>query len=184
MLKEKFNKLFNEEGNGKKKIENLVFFLIILVITIILINIIWKDEKKEVKNNKEDTYKKLSSEELNNDGEETLENRLEKILGNINGVGKVNVLLTYNETEELVPVYNKKDKKSSTNEVDSHGGTRCVEENDISQEVIYENNQIVTQKKVSPKVEGAIITASGANNSNIKTNIIQAVEAATRSSYT
>ena len=29
------------EGNDKKKIENLVFFVIILIITIVIINIIW-----------------------------------------------------------------------------------------------------------------------------------------------
>ena len=40
-------------------------------------------------------------------------------------------------------------------------------------------NVIATKKKVSPKIEGAIITAEGAGNSNIKTSIIQAVEAAT-----
>ena len=37
----------------------------------------------------------------------------------------------------------------------------------------------ITQKVVKPKVEGAIITAKGASNAEIKTNIIQAVEAVT-----
>ena len=32
---------------------------------------------------------------------------------------------------------------------------------------------------MSPKIEGAIIIAEGAGDSNVKTNIIQAVEAAT-----
>ena len=50
---------------------------------------------------------------------------------------------------------------------------------DTSKEVVYQNEEIITQKKVSPKIEGAIITATGANNSTVKTNIIQAVEAAT-----
>ena len=38
---------------------------------------------------------------------------------------------------------------------------------------------IITQKTVSPKIEGAIITAEGGENANVKTQIIQAVEAAT-----
>ena len=37
----------------------------------------------------------------------------------------------------------------------------------------------ITQKVVMPKIEGAIITAEGAGNPNIKTNIIGAVSAAT-----
>ena len=39
--------------------------------------------------------------------------------------------------------------------------------------------EIIVQKTISPKIEGAVITATGANNSIVKTNIIQAVEAAT-----
>jgi len=37
----------------------------------------------------------------------------------------------------------------------------------------------VTQSIIKPKIEGAIVTAIGAKDSNIKTNIVQAVEAAT-----
>ena len=177
MLKEKWNKLLKGEGNNKKKIENLVFFLVILIITIIAINTIWKDDKPE-ESNVNDTSKKLASQEITNE-EDSLETKLETILSNMNGVGKVNVLLTYNETEELIPVYNQSDKKTTTNEVDSGGGTRVVEEVDSSKEVVYENEKIIIQKTITPKIEGAIITATGAGNATVKANIIQAVEAAT-----
>lgn len=178
MLRQKIDKFFKGDGSNKKKIENLSFFLIILVITVIAINFIWKDKSTE--DTQKDTSKKLASNsEQITYIEDDLESRLEDILSNINGVGKVKVLLTYNETEELIPVYNKTDKKSRTNEVDSSGGTRVVEEIDTSEEVVYENDKIITQKTISPKIEGAIITATGANNSEVKTNIIQAVEAAT-----
>ena len=179
MLKERLTKIFKEEGNDKKKIENLVFFLIILVITIVAINFIWKDDKKEDTNTNDTSKKLASTSQEQTYPEDSLETKLENILSNINGVGNVKVLLTYNETEELIPVYNETDKKSTTNEVDSEGGTRVVEEVDTSKEVVYQNEEIITQKKVSPKIEGAIITATGANNSTVKTNIIQAVEAAT-----
>jgi stage III sporulation protein AG len=180
MIKEKINQFLKGEGNNKKKIENLSFFLTILVVTVIAINIIWKDDNNEQKENNTDNYKKLaSSEEIINKENNNLESRLEDILSNISGVGKVKVLITYNETEELIPIYNKTDKKSTTNEVDSSGGTRVIEQIDTSEEVVYQNEKIITQKTISPKIEGAIITAQGANNSLIKTNIIQAVEAAT-----
>ena len=58
-------------------------------------------------------------------------------------------------------------------------GTRVTQESDSSREVIYQNDEIIVQKTKSPKIEGAIIAASGANNSSIKASIIQAVEAAT-----
>ena len=37
----------------------------------------------------------------------------------------------------------------------------------------------IIQKTVQPKIEGAIITAKGASNATVKTNIVHAVEAAT-----
>ena len=181
MLKEKLSKIFKDEGNNKKKIENLVFLLIILIITVVAINFIWKDESKSNTNNSSEASKKLASskEEQITYDQDSLEVKLEKILSNMNGVGNVDVLITYNGTEELIPVYNQTDKKSTTNEVDSEGGTRIVEEVDSGKEVVYQNDKIITQKKISPKIEGAVIAATGANNSTIKTNIIQAVEAAT-----
>lgn len=180
MLKDKFIKLFKDDGNNKKKTENLVFLLIVLIITVVAINFIWKDEEKENINNI-DTSKKLAANDENETEykQNSLETRLENILSNISGVGNVDVLITYNETEELIPVYNEQDKKSTTNESDSQGGIRIVEEIDINKEVIYQNDEIIVQKKICPKIEGAIIIATGANNANIRTNIIQAVEAVT-----
>ena len=180
MLKEKLGKIFKDDGNNKKKTENLVFLLIILIITVIAINIIWKDEKEDT-NITNQTNKKLADniQETITTSNNSLEEKLESILSNINGVGNVDVLITYNETEEIIPIYNKTDKKSLTNEVDSEGGTRTIEETDTIEEVIFQNDEIIIQKTVSPKLEGAIITATGANNSSVKANIIQAVEAAT-----
>lgn len=185
MLKEKLNKLFKNEGDNKKKIENLIFLLVVLVITIIAINVIWKDDsnsKSETKNNN----KQLANIDNNDNStnyEENLETKLENILEKINGVGKVDVMLTYTESTQIVPIYNKTEKTTNTNESDSGGGTRKIEESDVSQEVVYQEKEgkgtIATQKTMSPKIEGAIITAQGAGNSTIKTNIIQAVEAAT-----
>lgn len=181
MLKERLNKFLNGDGDNKKKVENLIFLLIILIITIVAINFIWKDDKQESKQTT--TNKELASEEKNTNSDEDLEKKLEKILSSINGAGNVNVMLTYTESTQIIPVYNKTEKTSNTNESDSGGGTRQVEESDVTQEVVYQDkngkNNIITQKTISPKIEGAIITADGANNSNIKANIIQAVEAAT-----
>ena len=184
MLKEKINGLLTGNGNNKKKIENLVFLLVILIITVISINVIWNgDKKKEDDTSTESNTKQLAKSNSDIDNEATLESKLENILSKINGVGKADVMLTYTESTQMVPVYNKTEKTSNTDESDSGGGTRKIEESDVSQEVVYEDengkNVIATQKTVSPKIEGAIITAEGASNPTIKTSIIQAVEAAT-----
>ena len=63
------------------------------------------------------------------------------------------------------------------------GGTRKISETNSKKEVIYKEingEKIpVTQSIISPKVEGAIVAAVGAKSAEVKTNIIQAVEAVT-----
>ena len=190
MFKDKLNKLVEkdkEEGNNKKKIENLVFFIIILIITIVIINIIWND-KNTSKNVKEvDTNKKLATtnqvqvEQVSK--EDTLSQKLEAILSQIQGVGEVKVFINYSESSEVVAMYNENSKSSTTEETDTSGGIRKVQETDSQKDVIFQENDGVktpmTKKVVEPKIEGAIITAKGASNIDVKTNIIQAVEAAT-----
>ena len=187
MLGEKLKKMFSKnEGNNKKKIENIMVFIVILAITIVAINYIWNGDKQSKSSNsipeaqgKNDVVQ-VSSEINYDENEEKLAN----ILSNISGVGKVKVLLTYSETSTYVPIYNENLKESNTTETDSAGGSRTVSETDSQKEVIYKedsngNQEPVTQSIISPKIEGAIITAQGADNAEVKTSIIQAVEAAT-----
>ena len=193
MFKDKLKGLINpEEGNknNKKKIENLVFFVVILIVTIVIINIIWNGDKdssndKEVQN---DTSKQLASSntsslQVSSNTTNELEMKLEDILSKIQGVGEVNVFINYSESSEIIPMYNESTQTSNTEETDTSGGTRTIEETDSQKEIIYEENDgqktVITQKVVEPQIEGAIITAKGAGNAEVKTSIIQAVEAVT-----
>ena len=188
VFKAKFIK--QSEGNNKKKIENLVVFLILLIITVIAINTIWGDGKETKQEDNNNSYKQLAQSldnSINSNNQElneyNLEESLEDILSKMSGVGKVDVLVTYSETSEVVAMYNEKYTSSSTEEADTNGGTRKIEETDTSKEIIFEDKNgeqtPITQKVVMPKIEGAIVTAEGAGNINTKTNIIQAVSAAT-----
>lgn len=194
MIKEKLQKLkesikIKEGENNKKTIENLVLLVIIIIITVVAINYIWsgEDEKQNSDSNKklatdettDNTQSSLSDVDSNSD----IEERLANILSNIKGVGKVKVLITYSQTSQIIPLYDEDSSVSTTEETDSGGGTRIVNENSTKKEIIYEDNNGVktpiTQSIINPKIEGAIITAQGATNAEIKTNIVQAVEAAT-----
>ena len=187
MFLEKLKKIFSKnEGNNKKKIENTLVFIVILIITIVAINYIWNGEETEQSSNT------VPEAEGSNDVVQVSENisydenekKLANILSNIAGVGKVKVLLTYSQTSTYVPIYNENLRESNTTETDSAGGSRTVSESDSEKEVIYKedssgNQEPVTQSIISPQIEGAIITAEGADNAEVKTNIVQAVEAAT-----
>ena len=201
MFRDKLKSLFNKEtesenSNNKKKVENLVVFLILLIITIIAINIIWNGDKNVKEQNNNDTSKKLAnsnvsatitnSKDINLDNQTSeidLTQSLENILSKIKGVGDVKVFINYSESNEIVPMYNENSKISNTEETDTSGGKRKIEQTDSQKEIIYQENDgektPITKKVVEPKIEGAIITAKGANDPTIKTSIIQAVEAAT-----
>ena len=171
-------------------------FVIILVATIIFINYIWNGDKKK-NNSPSSNQNTILAENTNqpvnitNNGESdvsgnmgnSLEKQLENILKNLEGVEDVNVLITYSETNKIVPMYNEDNSQSTTKEEDTQGGVRTINENSTKKEVVYQENNgqknIVTSTVVTPEIKGAVILAKGANNGDVKSNIIQAVEAAT-----
>ena len=109
--------------------------------------------------------------------------KLKNILSKIQGVGQVEVFINYSESSEVIPMYNENSQTSLTEETDTSGGVRKIQETDTQKEIIYQEDsgskEVITQKVIEPKIEGAIITAEGAGDVNVKTNIIQAVEATT-----
>ena len=172
----KFKELFEnfmkkDKTNNKKNIENLVVFLILLIITIVAINTIWgnnKEEESEEKNsykiladvsNSNTSSNNLVSEEYN------LKEELKDILSKIEGIGAVDILITYSETSSFTPIYNETHSNSTTEEIDDAGGKRTRESTNINKEVVLEESNgksmPITEKVVMPKVEGVIVAAEG-----------------------
>lgn len=172
-------------ANKDKKIENLVSFLIILIITLIVVNKILEEEKENVDYQNQTgvefaTEEKSYLEKTTTIDNSDLEKRLENILSKISGVGKVSVLLTYTQTSSKIPIYNINSSTSTIEEKDTTGASKITETENLQKEVVSDNDKgITTEKIVMPIVEGAIVTAEGASNSSVKTNIISAVEAVT-----
>ena len=193
MFGDKLKQVISNKQDGEKKnnrkIENLVFFVILLIITIVIINIVWNGSEKTNKQENVTSNKQLASTQIKEnasnqkESEIDLEVELESILSKIQGVGEVKAFINYSESSQVVAMYNETTKTSNTQENDTSGGTRTIEEVDSQKDIIYEENdgtkKPITQKVIQPKVEGAIITAKGANNPETKANIIQAVEAVT-----
>ena len=180
MLKELFKKSENSKDK-KKQIENIVVFIIILIITVLIINNMWSSGVNESKQDKADTTKVLA--QTSSSQQDDLESNLEDILETINGVGKVKVLIKYSESSTVVAMYNETISESITKENDGNGGSKDVKESENKKEIVYTDedgtNKPITEKVVMPVIEGAIITAQGASNANIKTSIVSAVEAVT-----
>ena len=174
----------NSKSESKKKIENLCFFIGILIITLILMKSIWKGNTEKSKLDEKENYTdEVLAIDNNNQKNNEIEDKLEDILSSIKNVGKVNVFINYSESTSYIPLYDESTTTSTTTEGDSSGGTRNTVETENQKEVVFtEKSGVkdpVIQKTLMPIIEGVIITAEGASNANVKTDIISAVQAVT-----
>lgn len=161
--------------NSKKGIENLVIFLVLVIIVMVVINSLFTEENTEVT----PTLNVIKT----NEKEDSLESKLESILGSIRGVGKVKVMVSYTNSIEKVPLYDTKETTTITEERDTNGGERKTEEISNELSVVYEEESngktAIIRQNIMPEIIGVIVTAEGAENNYIKENIINAVIAVT-----
>ena len=179
-----FFKNNSDEKEKKKQMENIIIFIIILILTVLIINTVWSSDNKRSKEQTQDNSKILAQTTSTNTNEQdNLENKLEEILGSIDGVGKVKVLIKYSESSSVVAMYNETTSESTTKENDKDGSSKDVKEKESKKEIVCSDengeNKPITEKVVMPVIEGAIITAQGAKDATIKSSIVSAVEAIT-----
>lgn len=110
-----------------------------------------------------------------------LENKLETVLSQMEGVGKVEVMITVSDAGEYVVEKDKKSTATVTSESDSSGGTRTVSENNEEEQTIYVDTGDETypyiQKEKLPTVEGVVVVAEGGGSSVVVSNISESVKA-------
>ena len=98
--------------------------------------------------------------------------QLEKTLSQVEGAGKVKVLINYSQSGEKILAY---DMESNINEKDNG------KENNSKSEVVYDGNKMpVILKEYMPKVEGVIIVAQGGNIESVKKQLISGTVALLR----
>ena len=99
----------------------------------------------------------------------------------MSGVGNVEVMISYSNTIEQVPMFDTKENTTVVEEEDTNGGTRKTKETLSEQSIIYEEKNSTKipaiKRTIMPEVIGVIVVAEGANNSVVKENIKNAVEA-------
>ncbi len=112
---------------------------------------------------------------------EYLEEKLEAVLGKMDGVGDVEVMITISDMGEYVVEKDTNSVGTVTTEEDSAGGSRTVSENTLEESTIYVENGDETypyvQKEKMPTVEGVVVVAEGGGNSVVVSNISESVKA-------
>lgn len=158
-------------------------WLIVILIGVLLFIIVLPTGKKE-KNKEERVAEKeaetAATEEAGRAYEGWLEERLEEALGQIEGVGRIKVMVTLADSGEQILEKDERENRTETNE-GSGDSARTGLEIELEYTTIFAEENgvkkpyIVRQK--NPKVEGVVVIAEGGGNSVIAQNISRAVGA-------
>ena len=173
----KFRNCFNNK-QYKKIIYNLATFVIISIIFLVA----WDTflPKKPNPKNETPVHKNENIiEEENNKFQTTQESKLENILSQIKGVGKTNVMITFEAGSEVVPAFNVQNSKQLTEEKDAQGGIRSTTQEDSTKNIVTGNkdDEMIILKEIEPQIRGVVVVAEGAGDIEIKSRIIEAVQA-------
>lgn len=156
--------LFND-FNFDKLFNNKKFFYIIILICagIVLFCFTFENSASKDASSEESTSLLAYKDELTND--------LCSILGKIDGVGKVNVMITFYTDTNTEVVYNIKETSSSSSQNSSN--------TTISKDAVMMKdgnvNMPYTIKNEIPDIKGVLIVAQGAEDENVKNKIKDAV---------
>lgn len=171
---------------GQKSLKNLIAVCLVLAFILIATNVLSPNSKSLSNNKLSSTTVQENvdnSEVTNKEDEKNYEEKqktdLKNILKKMNGVGDVEVMMSFENGEEKVPAYDKSTQKSTTEETDNQGGKRVNNQNTDGSTIVMTtsdgNNEPFILKTYKPKIIGVIILAEGAENSKTKYEIEQAV---------
>ncbi len=116
----------------------------------------------------------------NSEDHSSKEKKLEEVLSNIKGAGRVSVMITYQSSSEVVTASSTETQTSTVIEKSENGGTReseTIVENKAPVTVgsgSGENALVVVEKE--PEIKGVIVVAEGAENITVKLSLQKAVE--------
>lgn len=136
--------------------------------------------------NREDSSEEKQQEQIqeesaygNGDYGRRLERRLEQVLKDVEGVGKVKVMITLQDQGEYVL---EKDWTQSSQDISEEDGSvkRSTKERQSQEETVYSQNsgsggEPFVKREVTPRVEGVLVVAEGGGESKTVKNISDAV---------
>ena len=169
----------NLNEKDKKKIYSLLSLGIVCVLALIIISCIPSDKKTNTDKDAAQVNQQEESEQVSESEQQDLEKKLQKILAKIDGAGDVNVMITFESSEEIQPAFNSNSTTETTEEKDAQGGERTVTTSSENKTMITSNsNSPVILKTTEAKIKGVLVVASGAGDSKVKETLYSAVQTA------
>lgn len=118
---------------------------------------------------------------MNRTYEEDLEAKLANILSRVKGAGTVAVSVTLDNGSIQEHAKNITKETRTVQEKDTAGGIRTTTETKESQQILLSKangaDHPVMVREIKPSVKGVLVIAEGAADSNVKANLMRAVEA-------
>jgi len=189
--KTKVNKKPGLKGFNSSFITNLVIVFLVGVLLVIVGSMFGDSKGSSGKNNgggsavavandnsstTEDLTTMYSS--VDESYKKKMEEELTGILEEIDGVGKVRIIINFENGVERIPVFNEEISKSETSETDTSGGQRNITQENDGSTVVMENNDgnqhPFISKTNNPTITGILIVAEGADDRVTELRIRQA----------
>lgn len=156
--------------------------LIVAGLVLLIASFDGKEEHKTQTQINTQNEEKQSEEQQLNTYIENMETRLTNVLSQVEGIGKVQVMITAKATQEKVVLKDAPYKKTTVKEEDSTGATRESKETTSEEGTILEKQQDGSEspyitKELQPEIEGVVVIAEGAAQKQIEAEINDAVVA-------
>lgn len=170
---------FTDEGEGKnsKFIRNIIIIGLIGIF-LLLFGDLFTGKKSRVQETP--VYQQSKEVQVEVDYEARLSSQLEEIISLIRGVGKVKVKIYVRGYKEIEYEYNSRSLNKVASELDQNGGQREIVEDNLERELVLTrdgsgNERPIIRRERFPEIEGVLIVAQGAENSQVKAEIIYSV---------
>ncbi len=110
---------------------------------------------------------------------DSIEAKLRQTLSNIQGAGRVDVMITYESTSEIVPAISVDTQTSTTTDTGENGDSTTNTQNTQSEIVTVNGNggsSALVLRENSPEVKGVLVIAEGADDIGVKLSLLNAVK--------
>lgn len=165
--------------------KNQLLILMLIGILLLVIAIPTPDKQDNQQNDNLDNASGQMDNSYQNSSEEYeeyLENRVSNALEYVEGVGKAEVLITLKSSGQKIIEKDQQNSSQKTEEEDSTGGTRSIQDSTSDKTSIYEQGSDGSQspyvsKELTPEISGVVVIADGGDNAVVVQNITEAIQA-------
>lgn len=179
------NGIINKQsGNPKKVMMNLLIILLCGVLLILIgdISSNMLGKKTPKKKNSVEVSTTPESNVITSNYEENVKKDLINTLSEIDGAGKISVMIYFEGGSQTIPAVNINNSDKKTQEKDNSGGTRVTVENTKNQNIVLVNeggeSKPFIVKQYNPSIGGVVVVAEGAENAVVRERLLLATKIA------